>query len=720
MIIVLLADGFEEIEALTPVDMLRRAGLDVKTVGISGRAPTGAHGISVVCDALPDEIDLSKVTMAIFPGGMPGATNLDKSEFTDKVISAVTKNSGHLAAICAAPLILGKRGLLEGKHATCYPGFENELRGAKIMDTGCVTDGNITTAKAMGCALDFAEELISICKGKEKANEVSSAIYRSTPTDVTRVMTLNEFFAKKHDFAEDIIEDDTPEEVEEDINDKIPFTAPDYSNYTTPSTDILAYDSPCDTESVENEIRETAEKIVKIIGGFGISVTVESIDRGPRITRYNIVPSAGTKVNKIVNLADDISICLGVANVRAVAPIPGNYAIGIEVPNKNPSLVRFRGLIETEEFKEAKSGLTVTVGVDIAGNPVLADIAKMPHLLIGGATGMGKSVCINTLIASMLYKAGPDKVKLLLIDPKHVEFVPFKDIPHLIMPIVYDAKESAAALKWVLEEMERRYELLSNLQARNIEAYNEKVDKASALPRIVVIIDEFADLMLQVREPVESYIVRIAQKSRAAGIHLIIGTQRPSVNVITGVIKANIPTRISFKVACHIDSKVLLDTSGAEKLLGRGDGLYSPIGSPVPQRIQGAFISDSEVESLTKHIKDSSGEAVYDPSILAYVKSEAQNICFDFEKSQKAEKSAEIDYPNDRQFLDAVDIAIATGKISTSLIQRKLYIGYGKAAKFIDVMEEMGIISGANGYKPRDLLITADEWKIKLEKIRKN
>ena len=715
MIIVLLANGFEEIEALTPVDMLRRAGLEVKTVGVSGRAPTGAHGIAVICDALPDEIDLSKVTMAIFPGGMPGATNLDKSKFTDKVISAVIKNNGHLAAICAAPLILGRRGLLNGKRATCYPGFEKELRGATIIDAGCVTDGSITTAKAMGSALDFAEELISICKGQEKAAEVSTAIYRDSSANVTKVMTLDEFFAK----ANDTYVDDTPEEVKEETKEDIPFVAPDYSDYTLPPMDILACDDPCDTESAEDEIRKTSEGIVKIIADFGISVTVENIERGPRVTRYDVVPQKGTKVAKIVNLADDIAICLGVQSIRMEAPIPGKNAIGIEVPNKKAYVVRLRGLIETEEFKSAKSDLTVTVGVDITGKPIISDIAKMPHLLIGGATGMGKSVCINTFIASMLYKASPDRLKLLLIDPKQVEFTHFKDIPHLLMPIVYGAKESVAALKWIVEEMERRYELFSSLQARNIDAYNEKVDKESALPRIVIIIDELADLMLQVKEPVETYIMRIAQKSRAVGIHIIIGTQRPSVNVITGVIKANIPTRIAFKVMSAVDSKVLIDRSGAEKLLCRGDGLYSPLGSPVPHRIQGAFISDREVESLTKHIKDTSGDAVYDPNILSYVESEVKKMASVYENSRKTEKSTDTDYLSDRQFLDAVDVAIESRKISTSLIQRKLSIGYGKAAKFIDLMEDMGIVGEANGQRPREVLITANEWKAKLEEIRR-
>ena len=714
MIIVLLADGFEEIEALTPVDMLRRAGLEVKTVGISGRAPTGAHGIAVVCDALPEEIDLSKVTMAIFPGGMPGAINLDKAKFTDDVISAVIKNGGHLAAICAAPLIFGRRGLLNGKTATCYPGFENELRGATIADEGCVTNGNITTAKAMGSALDFAEELISICKGREKANEVSSAIYRSSPAEITKVMTLDEFFARNHDVT-DLETEDAPEEVKEEIA----FDAPDYSDYALPPMDILSRDLPCNEESTDAEMQEISEKIVNILAEFGIPVTVEKFERGPRITRYELVPEKGIRANKIVNLADDIALCLGVQSIRMEAPIPGRHAIGIEVPNKNASVVRLRGILETEEFKSAGSNLTVAIGVDITGKPVLADIAKMPHLIVGGATGMGKSVCINNFIASMLYKAKPDEVKLLLIDPKQVEFTPFKDIPHLLMPIVHDPKKAASSLKWVVEEMERRYRLLSANDVRNIDAYNEKADKDSTLPRIVIIIDELADLMLQVKDQIEGLIMRIAQKSRAVGIHLILATQRPSVNVITGVIKANIPSRIAFKVSCHTDSKVLLDMNGAEKLLGKGDALYYPIGSSMPRRIQGAFISDGEVESLAKHIKDASGDAVYDQNILSYVEEEAKKIAIGYERTRKAEKPTEIDYPNDPQFLDAVEVAISTRKISTSLIQRKLSIGYGKAAKFIDVMEEMGIVTEANGYRPREVIISAEEWKTKLEKIRK-
>ena len=705
MIIVLLANGFEEIEALTPVDMLRRAGLNVKTVGISGRAPTGAHGIAVVCDAVPEEIDLSKVTMAVFPGGMPGATNLDKSKFTDKVIAADLKNNGHLAAICAAPLILGRRGLLEGRKATCYPGFEKELSGATVTDCGCVTDGCITTARAMGSALDFAEELISVYKSKEAAAEISAAIYRdnspisaSTKTEDDNIARIEELISPK-------------KETEEPA-----FVAPDYSDYSLPSLDLLSPDEPAEADSLEAEIQKTAESIINILADFGVSVSIENVERGPRLTRYEIIPQKGVKVSSILNLVDDIAICLGVSNIRAEAPIPGRSAIGLEIPNHKSTPVRLRTLLENEEFKSSKSPTVTALGRDISGKPIFEDIAKMPHLLIGGATGMGKSVCINAMITFMLYKASPDELKLLLIDPKQVEFTSYKNIPHLLMPIIFNPREAVAALKWVINEMERRYELLFNLKVRNIQTYNETVEKENRLPRIVVIIEEFADLMIQVQNPIEMLVTRIAQKARAAGIYLIIATQRPSTNVITGLIKANIPSRIAFRVSSHIDSKTLLDCGGAEKLLGKGDALYAPSGSPKPYRMQCPFISDNEVAAVTEYIRNTAGEAVYDAKILSYVEEEAKKLQWGYRKYLNEEEPQETDYTNDRQFLDAVDIAIITRKISTSLIQRKLAIGYGKAAKFIDIMEDMGIVGEACGSRPREVLITAEEWQAKLKR----
>ena len=712
MIIVLLADGFEEIEALTPVDMLRRAGLNVKTVGVTGRAPTGAHGIAVICDATPDEIDLSKVTMAIFPGGMPGATNLDKSRFTDKVITAVLKNGGHLAAICAAPLIFGRRGLLGGVKATCYPGFEAELKGAILTDRGFVTDGNITTAKAMGSALDFSEELISICVGKKKAEEISSAIYRSAATPVIP--------EKEEDLISEILSlIDNEEDTEK--NAESSFVAPDYSGYTLPSLDLLSQEEEVNTDGAEEEISRVSAKLVEIMDSFGVSASVMGTERGPRITRYEIVPAKGVKVNQILNLQDDIALGLGVYDIRMEAPIPGRNAIGVEIPNEKASIVRLRGLLETEEFSNSKSLTLAGLGKDVAGRPVLDDVAKMPHLLLGGSTGMGKSVCINTILVSMLYKASPDKLKLLLIDPKQVEFTAFKDIPHLLMPIISDPKKAAASLKWCTQEMERRYSLFTLHSVRNIESYNEKVAGGagiSPMPRIIIVIDELADLMLQVKDPIESLIMRIAQKARAAGIHMIIGTQRPSVNVITGVIKANIPSRLSCRVSSYVDSKTILDVSGAEKLLYRGDALYSPAGSPKPYRMQCAYVSDSEVEAVTDYIRSSAGEAVYDPSMLDYVEAEAKKLVSSYLKESSCEEYSPESYANDRQFLDAVEVAITTRKISTSLIQRKLSIGYGKAAKFIDIMEDMGIVSEANGQRPRDVLMTPEEWRAKLSHIK--
>lgn len=708
MIIVLLADGFEEIEALTPVDILRRAGLNVKTVGISGRAPTGAHGISVICDATPEEIDLSAVTMAIFPGGMPGATNLDASPFTNRVIDAVTKNGGRLAAICAAPLVFGRRGLLQGKRATCYPGFEKELWGATVENADVVTDGSITTARGMGVALAFAEELVKLCLGKEKADELSSTLCKSTLS-----LPTMEFEAKEEPSADEEKAEapDSPHRSDEQNN------APDYSDYVFPSLDYLAPDSE-EIGEPEEEIQKNANIILETMSDFGISAEIVGYDKGNRVTRYEILPKKGTKVSGILNVNDDITLSLRVDGTRMEAPIPGRGTIGLEVPNKKPTVARLRNLLETKEFKGLSSTTAVAIGRDISGEAVLGDIAKMPHLLIGGATGMGKSVAINSLIVSLLYKARPDQVKLIMIDPKQVEFTYYKDLPHLLTPIITDPKEAAAALKWLVKEMDYRYRLLERLSVRNIDAYNqaikEKTPYYAPLPKIVVIIDELADLMLQVKEPTESNIVRIAQKARAAGIYLVLGTQRPSVNVITGVIKANIPSRLCCKVSSSVDSKVMLDTSGAERLLGKGDALYMPAGALKPMRIQIAYVSDGEAEAVAEHIKATYGNASYDPFILDYIKVESTKLSR--REPDPADEEGSGGYLNDARFLMAVDLAVSTGKISTSLIQRKLSIGYGRAAKYIDIMEAMGIVGGADGARPRSVLLTPRQWEEKLKR----
>ena len=498
---------------------------------------------------------------------------------------------------------------------------------------------------------------------------------------------------------------------------------PDYSNYEFPSMDLLAKDDGATDENIQAEIQENADKLIETLASFGVTASIKGVDRGPRITRYEVVPAKGVKVSSILNLQDDIALNLAAGSIRMEAPIPGKSAVGIEIPNKKSSTVRLRNLLETEDFQSFKSKTAVCIGRDVAGQPVFGDISKMPHLLIAGATGMGKSVCINSLMISILYKARPDEVKFIMIDPKQVEFTMYNGIPHLLVPVVSDAKQAAGALMWAVEEMEKRYNLLNPLCVRNIEAYNEKVTADPSLgepmSKIVIVIDEFADLMLQVKDPVETLVMRIAQKARAAGIYLVIGTQRPSVNVITGVIKANVPSRISCKVMSNVDSKTVLDSAGAEKLLDRGDMLYAPAGSPKPHRVQGAFVADGEVESIMAHLKKFSDGSNYDSNVMEEIERAAQKCSKKGggNNSDYDDGGDEIHgegYLNDRQFLDAVEVAVNTRKISTSLIQRKLSIGYGKAAKFIDTMEDMGIVGEANGQRPREVLITPDEWREKL------
>ena len=498
----------------------------------------------------------------------------------------------------------------------------------------------------------------------------------------------------------------------------------DYSKYVFPPIELLGKDEAVTGEDVNIEIQENADKLIETLASFNVTASIKGVDRGPRITRYEVVPAKGVKVSNVMNLQDNIALELAANEIRMEAPIPGKSAIGIEIPNKHSSTVRLRDLLETEDFVGYKSKTSVCIGRDVAGQPVFGDIAKMPHLLIAGATGMGKSVCINALMISMLYKARPDEVKFIMIDPKQVEFTMYNGIPHLLVPVVSDAKQAAGVLMWAVEEMERRYGLLNPLCVRNVDAYNDKVTKdpslGEPLSRIVIVIDEFADLMLQVRDPVENLVMRIAQKARAAGIHLIIGTQRPTANVITGTIKANIPSRISCKVASNVDSRTVLDASGAEKLLNKGDMLYAFAGAIKPLRVQGAFVSDGEVESIMEHLKKFSDGDNYDSHVMEEIERAAQKCSKKGSGSDyddDGDDSSGEGYLNDRQFLDAVEVAVNTGKISTSLIQRKLSIGYGKAAKFIDIMEEMGIVGEPNGQRPREVNITPDEWREKLARL---
>ncbi len=495
---------------------------------------------------------------------------------------------------------------------------------------------------------------------------------------------------------------------------------PDYSDYQFPPLDLLVKGKEEEDFNQEEEKNQNAEKLVDALLQFNVRISIKGIDRGPRITRYEIVPARGVKVQAVTNLFNDIALNLGAEGIRMEAPIPGKSAIGVEIPNKKPSTVLLRDLVESDQFVCSDSKTMSCLGKDVTGNPVFADIAKMPHVLVAGATGMGKSVCINAILISILYKAKPDEVKFIMIDPKKVEFNGYNGIPHLLVPVVTDVKQAAGALMWAVEQMEKRYDLMEALEVRKLDAYNEKVrenpELGEPLPKIVIVIDELNDIMLQVRKPAEDLIMSIAQKARAAGIHLIIGTQRPSVDVITGVIKANIPSRISCKVASYNDSKTILEQAGAEKLLNNGDMLYIPAGAPKALRVQGAFVSDGEVAAIMKFLKSQAKGNVYDAQALEDINRAAQKCSKgkggsdDYGNDDDGDDEDNSGILNDQQFLDAVELAVKSGKISTSLIQRKISIGYGKAAKFIDYMEDMGIVSEPNGQKPRDVLVTKDEW----------
>jgi S-DNA-T family DNA segregation ATPase FtsK/SpoIIIE len=425
----------------------------------------------------------------------------------------------------------------------------------------------------------------------------------------------------------------------------------------------------------------------------------------------------GIRVRSIANLVDDIALSLATTGVRIEAPIPNKPAVGIEVPNKNANTVFLRSLIDTEKFSGESSKLTACLGADVAGKPMYFNIAKMPHLLIAGATGMGKSVCINSIIVSLLYKARPDEVKLILIDPKKVEFNIYKDIPHLYAPIVSDPAKAAGALASAVAEMERRFELIEEVGVRDIYNYNavtkDDPDK-EFMPQMVIIIDELADLMMTAADSVESSICRLAQKARAAGIHIIIGTQRPSVDVITGLIKANVPSRIAFTVASQVDSRTIIDIAGAEKLIGRGDMLFAPVGAPKPMRVQGAFVSESEVERIVDFIKANNCAAKYNDEFMSRIEEEAAKCAAGGKKGSGGGGSmleGDMDSDGlDPKFREAVKVAVESGRIATSLLQRKLEIGYGRAAKIIDQMEERGYVSAAEGNKPRRILISKADF----------
>jgi DNA segregation ATPase FtsK/SpoIIIE, S-DNA-T family len=474
------------------------------------------------------------------------------------------------------------------------------------------------------------------------------------------------------------------------------------NDYRYPSYDLLSENSSDgqDLKVLKSSALDGARKLEDTLKSFGVEARVINVSRGPAVTRYELQPSPGVKVSKIVNLSDDISLNLAASGVRIEAPIPGKAAVGIEVPNKDVTAVFLREVIESDEFSQFQSKLSFAVGKDISGENIVADIAKMPHLLIAGATGAGKSVCINSLIISLLYKASPDEVKLLMVDPKVVELGVYNGIPHLLIPVVTDPKKAAGALNWAVQEMVNRYKLFAEKGVRDIKGYNAMLKSSGEegkLPQIVIIIDELADLMMVAPNDVEDAICRLAQMARAAGMHLVIATQRPSVDVITGIIKANIPSRISFAVTSQVDSRTILDMAGAEKLLGKGDMLFYPVGEPKPIRIKGAFVSEKEVENVVEHVK-SLGSAEYDENIIEEINSE----------NEPQEKDPG---DNDELLPQAIEMVVESGQASVSLIQRKFKVGYARAARIVDQMEERGVVGGYEGSKPRQVLMTRMQWQ---------
>ena len=553
-------------------------------------------------------------------------------------------------------------------------GLRGKLKKEETNEDSIKDDENDKTIKIVG--FNKAEDdYLEILEGTQSMPEleVLKELQKSKSTDKTEVSNK----------SNNSLEKTQPMEIK---------TESKYENYKKPGVELLnKIDSKPDDKS-KKKVLKNASLLEKTLSDFGVEASVNQVTVGPTITRYELQPSPGVKVSKIVNLTDDIALSLAAKSIRIEAPIPGKSAIGIEVPNEEAQMVTLREVIESDEFKKFDSPLAMGLGKDIAGKPIIADIGKMPHLLIAGSTGSGKSVCVNTLINSILYKANPDEVKFLLIDPKVVELANYNGIPHLLIPVVTDPKKAANALNWAVTEMNRRYKLFADASVKDITSYNEKAQ--DKLPKIVIIIDELADLMMVSANDVEDYICRLAQMARAAGMHLIVATQRPSVDVITGVIKANIPSRIAFAVSSQTDSRTILDMGGAEKLLGKGDMLFYPLGAAKPVRLQGAFISEGESEKVIDYVKSQVNEEVkYEECIVDSI----AKIC----KEQASDA--------DELLNDAIEFVVESSQASASMLQRKFKIGFNRAARLIDAMEERNIVGQSEGSKPRKVLISKQD-----------
>ena len=545
---------------------------------------------------------------------------------------------------------------------------------------------------------DYSKLIAEINQATSKNKQSRQDSKKKTIDDIVKTASEDKTEKPVEEKAEPI-----PEFVvtEEDMQKEV-------KEYKLPSVDILKTVKHKSAKDVSAELKNNAELLVDTLASFGVQAEITDISRGPTVTRYELKPASGVRISKITNLSDDIALNLAAVNVRIEAPIPGKAAVGIEIPNTVKNSVSMREVIDSADFNAQKSLLSAGLGKDIAGKTVFCDIAKMPHLLIAGTTGSGKSVCMNSIIVSILYRANPDEVKFLMIDPKKVEFSKYENIPHLLVPVVTDPRKASGALGWAVSEMLERYQKFSDTGVRDIEGYNryvEKHDDMKPMPKIVICIDELADLMMAAPKEVEDSICRLAQMARAAGMHLVIATQRPSVDVITGLIKANISSRIALTVSSAIDSRTILDSSGAEKLLGMGDMLYSPIGSNKPLRVQGCYISDDEVEALCEFIKNQ-GESEYSEEI----QKEIENKAVQEKTSNKFTDGGDSGENLDPLFDEAVDVVLENGKASTSFLQRKLGVGYSRGSKIMDQMEDKHIIGPAEGAKPRKILITKQQW----------
>ena len=552
---------------------------------------------------------------------------------------------------------------------------------------------------------DLEDEILIPFDEFEKTKEVEEQ------KEEKKVINLDDIIKKNN--IDDVVEETTVEdtiETEEIDEEEDDWDSEPVKNYSLPPIEILNLPNNANSADLENEQKRNAEKLVSTLKSFGVETRIVGISNGPSVTRYEIQPAAGVKISKITNLADDIALNLAASGVRIEAPIPNKPAVGIEVPNKVRQSVTLREVVDQPQYKSAKSKLHVALGKDITGEFVYCDLVKMPHLLVAGTTGSGKSVCLNSMIVSILYNATPDEVKLLMIDPKQVEFTVYNGIPHLLVPVVSDPRKASGALAWAVTEMLQRYKTFSEHSVRDISGYNSicESEGKKKMPQIVIFIDELSDLMMAAPNEVEDSICRLAQMARAAGMHLVIATQRPSVDVITGIIKANIPSRISLYVSSQVDSRTIIDSVGAEKLLGYGDMLYYPVGIPKPIRVQGCYLSDKEVENVVNFIKNQE-QSAYDDEVIKEIDKNAANT-----GSKKKDTSASSDGgeegPADEMLPKAIEVVIEAQSASTTLLQRKLKLGYARAARIIDALEERGMIGPYEGAKPRQVLVSKQQW----------